>query len=184
MANLSFLGHIEAAPGVDYTPIPSGDYVARITDSEMKATSDNRGQYLSLTHEILDGPYKGRFIWARLNLDNPSAQTVEIAQRQIAQICHAIGISTVPQDSMQLHNKPMVIRVEFQPAGPDRKGRMRQKDSNEIKSWKKLDGPAPAVAPAAATGAQHAAPAPAQGAVTQASPAAASTPPWKRTAAA
>ena len=37
----------------------------------MKATKAGTGQYLQLGFQILDGPHKGRKLWARLNLDNP-----------------------------------------------------------------------------------------------------------------
>ena len=37
------------------------------------------GSYLNLTFEILDGNYKGRKVWSRLNLDNPNQQAVQIA---------------------------------------------------------------------------------------------------------
>ena len=164
-------------PQEDFGPIPAGEYPAQIIDSEMRATASNAGQYLSLTHQIIDGPYKGRLVWARLNLDNPNAQTVEIANRQLSAICHAAGILQVT-DSVQLHHRPLVIRVEFVPAGTDRRGRTRDRDSNEIKGWKKLEGAVPAApAQAAATST------PASATPRAAAPAATS-PPWRRSAAA
>lgn len=130
-------------PSQDFTPLPSGEYPAIITDSEMKPTKNSTGHYLELTFQVIDGPSKGRLVWARLNLDNPNAKAVEIAKRDLSAICHAAGIVQAITDSQQLHNRPLVIRVEFVPAGPN-----RQRDGNEVKGYKRMDGaPAPAAQP-------------------------------------
>lgn len=180
MANLGFFNAAEVPPQQDYSPIPAGEYPAQIIDSNMKATASNNGQYLELTHQIIDGPYKGRNVWARLNLDNPNAQTVQIAQQQLSSICHAIGVLK-PGDSTALHNKPMVIRVEFIAAGSvDKRGRTRDRDTNEIKAWKKLEGNAPAAPSAPA----HAATSTSPPTALQAAAPAAASPPWQRSAAA
>ncbi len=162
------------APSQDFQPLPSGEYPAIITDSEMRPTKRGDGQYLELTFQIIDGPMKGRLVWSRLNLENPNQKAVEIAQRDLSAICHAVGITRAITDSQQLHNLPMMIRVEFIPAGT--KGSDR--DSNEVKAYKRLEGaPAPAAQPspfAAPPAAQSSAAAPA---------AAPSAPAWARPAA-
>ncbi len=137
-------------PQADIAPLPSGEYPAMIVDSIMKTTKDGSGQYLELTHEVIDGPMRGRKFWARLNLVNKSAQTVQIAQQQLSAICHATGKLTV-QDSSELHNVPMLVRVEYRAADPNKAG---SRDGNECKAWKPLTGgvaaaPAPAFAPPA-----------------------------------
>jgi len=130
MAHLGLFNAHDVPPSQDYSPIPTGDYLAQIIDSAMKATQRGDGQYLELVHQILEGEHKGRLVWARLNLDNPSPKTVQIAQQNLSAICHAIGVMQV-QDSTQLHHKPLGIRVEFVSAG----GRRRH-DSNEIRGWR------------------------------------------------
>ncbi len=126
-------------PREDFTPLPSGEYPVIITDSDMKPTKAGTGQYLELTFQVIDGPSKGRLVWARLNLDNPNPKAVEIAQRDLSAICHAVGHAQALTDSQVLHNRPLVIRVEFVQAG----GR-NQHDGNEVKAYKRLDGAAPA----------------------------------------
>jgi len=173
MANISNMYNPDAEAATDFSPIPTGEYPAVIVDSDMKPTNGNNGQYLELVHEITAGEHKGRKVWANLNLDNPSAAAVEIANRQMASIREATGVAN-PTDSQQLHYKPMVIRVEFIPAGTvktSKSGKVHEykKDTNEIKAWKKGDGAAvsqPTQQPAAnqATGS--------------------TTPPWQRNAAA
>ena len=82
-----------------------------VTASELKATKDGTGQYLELTLEIQSGPSQGRRLWDRLNLQNRNPKAVEIAQKQLAQLCHATGILQLPNDATPLHNRPVVMKV-------------------------------------------------------------------------
>ena len=142
MANLNGIYDPTAEAGTDFSPIPTGEYLAVITDSDMKPTNANTGEYLELTHEIIDGPLKGRKVWARLNLVNNNAQAVEIANRDLASIRAATGVAN-PKDSQELHNKPMVIRVEFIKAGTTKGKKTYDRDANEIRAWKKNEGAIP-----------------------------------------
>lgn len=96
-------------------PLPTGWYNVAIDESEMKPTTEGTGSYLKLRFDVLDGQYKGRKIWEQLNLRNPNAQTVEIAQKQLSAICHAVGVLK-PAKSEELHNKPLKVRVGQKPA--------------------------------------------------------------------
>ena len=160
MANLTGMYNPEAEAQQDFAPIPSGEYPAQIVESDMKPTKNNNGQYLELTYAVIDGEFKGRKVWVRLNLDNPNAQAVEIANRQFKSIQESAGVLN-PTQSEQLHYKPHMIRVELIPAGTSqRNGGVTAKDSNEIRGWKKLDDGIPfdTSAPAAAPARQNAAP--------------------------
>jgi hypothetical protein len=117
----------------------------------MKPTKAGTGQFLQLTFQILEGPHKGRIVWSRLNLDNPNATAVQIAQADLAAICRAVGV-TQPKDSHDLHNLPLVINVRC-------KKRPDTGDiSNEISGYLRKETPPPAAS----------------------APVAGSTPPWKR----
>jgi hypothetical protein len=111
MANLSGFDANQIEPASDFEAIPAGKYTAMITESELKPTKSGAGDYLQLAFEILEGPYKGRIIWSRLNLNNPNATTVQIAQRELSSICRAVGVMT-PGDSVELHNLPLEITVK------------------------------------------------------------------------
>ncbi|MDW8243018.1 MAG: hypothetical protein RMJ88_07375 [Thermogemmata sp.] len=37
----------------------------------MKPSKPGTGSYLQLAFQIIEGPYKNRFLWTRLNLENP-----------------------------------------------------------------------------------------------------------------
>lgn len=123
-------------PTEDFKPVPAGDYVAMITDSEIRSCSDSAkdpdGELLWLGLEILEGDYKGRKLWDQLNVVNKNAQTVEIAQRDFSAICRACGKRLV-RDSTMVHEIPMNISVIVKPA----KGDWAAK--NEIKKYKSLN---------------------------------------------
>lgn len=99
-------------PQTEFKPLPEGKYLARIADSKSKATRDGNGEYIEFTFELIeDGPYKGRKVWARLNMKNASADAVKIARSELSAICHAVGIMR-PKDTIELHNIPLVISVK------------------------------------------------------------------------
>jgi hypothetical protein len=155
------------ATGVDITnhfdALPAGEYVVIITDSVKRATKAGDGEYLELTLEVQGDHFRGRKLWDRLNLWNPSAKAVEIAQRQLAQIAHAVGVLQVPTAEV-LHHKPLVaiVRVRDGQNGPQ----------NEVKGYKGL-GQAPVAQAASNPVAPRAG-----GVATTPPPRAAATPPW------
>jgi hypothetical protein len=111
MANLSGFDANEVEPNVEFDPIPAGKYVAVITASEVKPNKAGTGSYLQLTLQIIEGEYKGRLLWARLNLDNPNATAVKIARGELSAICRGVGVMQ-PKDSVELHDLPLVISVK------------------------------------------------------------------------
>ena len=108
--------------------LPAGDYDVCIVASEMKPTKAGTGKYLELKLQVLGGQYQNRFLWDRLNIDNPNATAVTIAKGTLSAICRAVGVLT-PRDSAELHNRPLkaVVRV-----GKDGSNN----PSNEIKGYK------------------------------------------------
>ena len=154
MANLNGFNATEVEPTTSFEPLPAGKYLAAITESEMKPTKSGSGSYLQLTFTILEGEYKNRVLWARLNLNNPNATAVKIARSELSAICHAVGVMQ-PRDSVDLHNLPLVITVKLKKR--DDTGEL----TNEIKGYARKD----------ATGANGQQPQ---------APVADNTPPWKR----
>ena len=111
MANLNGFDANQVEP-TSFDPLPAGKYLACITESEMRPTKKGAGQFLNLTFEIIEGEYKGRKVWARLNLKNPNPQAEQIARGQLSAICRAVGVMT-PRDSVELHNLPLQIKVKL-----------------------------------------------------------------------
>jgi len=110
MVSLRGFDATQVEPSTVFDPIPAGKYVAAIVESKMKPTKSGNGEYLELTFQILEGQYKGRQLWARLNLNNPNPQTVKIARAELSAICRAVSVMA-PNDSVDLHNLPLVITV-------------------------------------------------------------------------
>lgn len=170
MANLAGFDASQVPEQQEFSALPEGQYVVIATASEMKPTKSGNGQFLQFTFEVLDGPQKGRKLWARLNLVNPNQTAVDIAQRELGAICRAVGVIK-PSDSAELHNKPMLITVAVEIDD-------RKRESNIIKKYEAVGPGASVAAPTASGGApwggQQAAPA-------AASPTAATgTPPWAK----
>lgn len=151
MANLGNFNANEVEP-TSFEPLPAGKYLACIVESEMKATKNGAGQFLNLTFQVLDGEFKGRKVWARLNLKNPNPQAEQIARGQLSALCRAIGVMT-PRDSCELHNLPLTLTVSL------KKRTDNEELTNEVKGFAKKE---------TAT------------AQPQQAPAGGSTPPWKR----
>lgn len=110
MPTLNGFNANDVDPDFAFEAIPVGKYLAVITESEMKPTKSGSGQYLQFTFQVIEGEYKGRLVWSRLNLDNPNATTVKIARAELSAICRAAGVPA-PKDSVELHNIPLVITV-------------------------------------------------------------------------
>ena len=121
MADLRGFDANQVEPTAALDPIPAGKYPAVITESEMKPNKAGTGSYLQLTFQIIDGPFNNRVLWARLNLDNPNATAVKIARAELSAVCRAVGV-LAPNDSAELHNLPLVIRVRCK----------KRKDTDEI----------------------------------------------------
>jgi hypothetical protein len=131
MANLQGFDARTVEPSADFEPLPAGKYVAVVTASEMKPTRSGNGSYLELTFQVIEGEFKNRLLWARLNLDNPNPLTVKIARSELSAICRAVGVME-PKDSCELHNLPLVISVRQK---TDADGEIR----NEIRSYAKRE---------------------------------------------
>lgn len=159
--NLAGFNAAEVPPQDSFEPLPAGWYPVIITESEFKPTKNNAGSYLQLTMTVIEGEYENRKIFDRLNLDNPNQTAVEIAQRALSAICHAVGVLT-PSDSTELHDRPFEVKLSVRPA------KDQYEPSNEVRAYKAIGngaGSAVAKTPAAPT-----------------SKPATKTPPWKKSA--
>lgn len=129
--NLSGYNANDFEPAGDFSPIPEGEYKAFIAASTFKPTKAGDGKYLELTLQVMEGPYIGRQVWDRLNLDNPSDKAVSIARSQLSSICRAVGKMT-PNDSSQLHNLPMLVRIALETRQDN------GEPANRVKGYKSL----------------------------------------------
>ncbi len=137
MALLNFDANNHEPTSTDFEPVPSGTYIACLVGSEMKPTKAGNGKFLQLEFEILEGEHKGRHLWDRLTLEHPNQVAVQIAKGKLSALCRSVGVLT-PQDSTELHNLPLSIRVKTK----------RREDNgelgNEITAFKPRDAAKPA----------------------------------------
>ena len=113
-------------------PVPAGWYNVMIDQTELKPTKDATGNYLEVRHTILDGGQQGKKVYGRLNLRNANPTAQEIGYKQLSAICHSVGVIQV-QDSAQLHNIPLKIKVKLRAASGEYEA------SNEIVAWKNIN---------------------------------------------
>jgi len=114
MATINFNAE-EIEPQSDFSPLPVGNYTVVITQSEMKPTKTGNGQYLQLTLQVVEGEYKNRLIFDRLNIQNTNEVAQQIAQKALSSICRAVGVMH-PKDSEELHDKPFSVKIGIRPA--------------------------------------------------------------------
>jgi hypothetical protein len=151
--NLNFdATNIEPQAPLDAVPV--GVYPVKIKWTEKKETKNPGSFYLQMQLEIIDGNYKGRQVFDRLNLWNANAQAVEIAQRTLATICHAVGMLKV-KNHEEFRGKTLQAKLSIR--SDEKYG-----DSNEVKAYAKLEGYTAPVASA------------------EQAPASDETPPWAR----
>jgi hypothetical protein len=168
MANLNMdfdPGSVEPGQGLD--PVPAGEYVAQIIESDVGPAKSGNGLLLNLTWEIVEGPHEHRKFWQRINYQHTSAQAQLIGQQQLKAICDAIGLAGHISDSEQLHFQPMRVRLVIDDSNKN------YLPKNEVKAVKPLNAVAPANKPQVA---QQPGPAKAAPAAKPAAPAGAARP--------
>lgn len=157
MGNLSDIDLNDVPEQGTFSALPARKYTVIATESEIKVTKAGTGKYLQFTLEILDGQYKGRKLWTRLNLWNPNETAVNIAKRELKAFQKALGLDTAG-DSSDFLNKPLTIDVGVEMDD-------RKRETNVVKGYeqvgtKPIGGGFPTAAPAV--------------------PKAENTPPWAR----
>ena len=153
-----------------FDPIPPGDYLMQVIESEIKPTKSGSGEQLILTLEVIDGPMTNRRVWDRMNIRNQNPEAQRIAQRALADLCLAIGVASLT-NTEQLHFKPFTGRLSI------KKDKTGQYDPQNSVRYKPRGGQPPASKAAPQKAAPAAAPAPAAAASSPAS-----NRPWKKAA--
>ena len=125
--------------------VPKGDYQVIITGSEKAATKSGNGHLLNLELQIVEGEFRGRKLFDRLNLWNPSEVAQRIAQGTLSAICRAVNVLT-PRSSEELHNRQLTASVDVD----QHEGKPR----NSVKGYKPRQSSmaAPVAGPVSPTG--------------------------------
>lgn len=123
----------EEAEENPFAPIPAGWYLGEIIKSELKDTNKKDGKYLALTFKILEGDHEGRLIFTNLNIVNKSEVAVKIARSDLKAICGAVSFEGELEDTVDLHNIPMMVKVSLKPETAQWPAK------NELKNFKPED---------------------------------------------
>lgn len=126
--------------------VPSGKYVAYISESRVEPTKNRDGMRLKLKWVITGPTHVGRVVFQDINVRNKSAQSEQIGQQELRDIKEAIGLTEVMKDTVALHNKPVTVKVKTRQGRPKDESRPElgnYEDQNEISYVKKLETAAP-----------------------------------------
>lgn len=160
MANFNF-NAAEVEPQNPFAPLPAGEYIAQIVDSDVKTNRAGTGQYLALQFEILDGEFKNRRVFTNLTVSHQNKTAEQIGQGQLSALCRAVGVMQLTETS-QLHGRPVKIKLKVT-KDP------QYGDGNDVTGFEPAAG-----------GVGNVAPAPAAGATSASTSSGAATPPWLR----
>ena len=123
--------------------LPDGDYPVVIVRSDFKPNSKGTGRFIELEMAIQGGQYNNQRVFERLNVENPSQQTVDIANRTLTSICCVTGVLHL-EDLQQLHNRPFVAIVRQVPRGDQKHLPEEERGkSNAVKGYRNADGSNP-----------------------------------------
>ncbi len=102
---------VNAVP--DETAMPEGTYAVMAEASAIKQTKKGDGAYLQLDLMVIEGEFKGRRLWDRINISNPNAVAVEIGKKALASFGRAIGLAEIPSITMMV-NIPLnaVVKIK------------------------------------------------------------------------
>ena len=127
MVNLMGFDASKVEPNEPVSAVPKGDYQVIIVESEEKQTSKGDGWLMSMVLQIVEGQFKGRKLYDRLNLGNKNEQAVKIARGTLSAICRAVNVRE-PKNSEELHNRTLTAVVDVS----EYQGKLR----NEVKGYK------------------------------------------------
>ena len=97
----------------DFTPLPVDKYLASIVEAELKQTKAGTGSYINVKFEVMDGKFKGRWVFTMITFTNPNSVAQEIGRKQLNTLLQAIGygVGQGIQDTSELTGHAVVIEV-------------------------------------------------------------------------
>lgn len=129
-------------PWVGFELVPAGWAKVAIRKSNLKPNQAQNGDFLELQYEILEGPAKGKVVFDRFNMRNPSVEAVEIGYRKLASVCYCTGVLTISAQQQPdfvagpLHGIPFFVEIGVQKS-------QRGTDMNVVTAYKDINGADP-----------------------------------------
>lgn len=99
------------APKQSFEPLPDGNYVALIEESDVKTNRAGDGTYLNLRWTVIQGDYTGRKVFQNITLTHTNEKWQARGEEDLQRLCGCLGMAAWPQDSKQLHEIPCLISV-------------------------------------------------------------------------
>jgi len=127
MVNLTGFDASKVEPNEPASAVPKGEYQVIIVESERKPTSKGDGWLMSMVLQIVEGPFKNRKLYDRLNLGNKNEKAVTIARGTLSAICRAVNVLS-PKNSEEIHNRTLTAVVDVK----EYQGKLQ----NEVKGYK------------------------------------------------
>ena len=87
---MSFLDVTEDA-AASFAPLPADKYNVNCVDAEVKDTQAGTGQYISVTFQVTDGPFRNKKLFTNFNIKNPNPKAVEIGRGQLKSFMEEAG---------------------------------------------------------------------------------------------
>ena len=112
----------------DFEPLPAGDYEMMIIESDIAPNKKGTGKYIKLVLSSIEEESAGRRVYEYINFEHPNEKVVQIAERQLAELCNACGVLEIT-DTAELHDIPIKVRLAIQ-AGNEQFG-----PSNHVKKF-------------------------------------------------
>lgn len=81
-------------PDSEFTPLPDGQYVGRIEKIESESTTDNNGEQLKLTIDVITAGYEGRKVFDRIcYMHSTNQQRKDIGLQTWKALCASQNLS-------------------------------------------------------------------------------------------
>lgn len=142
----------------DFEPIPPGEYILKVSQTELKNTKDGYGQYIKVAFTVVGPKYEGRKIFTNFNIRNHSQDAERIGASQLKSLVIAGGVQEPLVDTDQLIGATVSARVTVEKSKDPQYG-----DQNRVSRYQPVNAPS---MPAAAPAVHASAAAPVQGAST------------------
>jgi len=117
----------------DLEALPRDRYTLEVQTTDYAQNKKKNGHILKVKMKVLGGKYNGRIIFRNLNLDNPSATAVEMANKELTSIAQACGV-VVTDESSVIHGIPFEADLTIKTGSGD------YPDSNDVKKYYQKKG--------------------------------------------
>lgn len=115
-----------------FETLPAGTYKVVMKTSEVQKNSKGTGEQAVCQLEVVDGPHSGSSVSMRFNLWHMSDAAKNIAWREFAAVCRAVGVPH-PNGSHEIHDKPFAVVLKVRPYEHRKDdGTTETRQSNEV----------------------------------------------------